>query len=343
MIRTHKAKDGTKSYGVRLHRGGGRYQWLGTFPTLREAKRAEAEALLKNKRTERLTVDQLVERFLSEYERTRKSSSLDKVKTALKPFQAEHGSAYVDLVSVDDAENFAKGKEWALPPVVTLFNYAKRHGVLGRSPFEGMTHKTSPGRRDLDPLTEEEVDRLATIAGKLHGRQWASFIRFAAYSGLRMGELYALEWRDIDLEEDRIRVRRRVYRGQLDLPKGNKQRLIALLPQAQDALLGLPRDNPLIFPAKRGGRLSSSSMSSHYWPPIIAVFGKPVDPHELRHFCGHYMYVVKDLPSRSVAAQLGHSSPRLVEDLYSHWRTGALDDIDRVFGKNVRRLRDASA
>ena len=48
------------------------------------------------------------------------------------------------------------------------------------------------------------------------------------------------------------------------------------------------------------------------------------------------------LPARVVAAQLGHSSPRLVEELFGHGDVGALEEIDRAVGDNVvplRRLR----
>ena len=163
---------------------------------------------------------------------------------------------------------------------------------------------------------------------------------FAAYTGLRASELYGLEWRDIDFDRRRIQVRRAFTRGRVGPPKNGHPRLIALLPPAHDALTGLPRTAEWVFPAKRGGRLSEPSLSSHYWPPVRALFGRPVHLHELRHFCGHHLYVRMDLASRVVATQLGHSSPRLVEELYGHFKVGALDEIDRAYGAHVVELRD---
>ncbi len=49
--------------------------------------------------------------------------------------------------------------------------------------------------------------------------QMRALLSFAAYSGLRPGELFGLEWDDIDLKAMRINVRRRVYRGHVDVPK----------------------------------------------------------------------------------------------------------------------------
>ena len=124
------------------------------------------------------------------------------------------------------------------------------------------------------------------------------------------------------------------------MPKSGKPRLAALLPEARDALLGLPRRDELVFPSKRGGRLAQAAMSSHYWPPVIARFGRQVALHELRHFCARHLYVRLDLPARVVATQLGHSTPRLVEELYGHFKVGALREIDQAVGHNVVALRD---
>jgi integrase len=51
-----------------------------------------------------------------------------------------------------------------------------------------------------------------------------ALILFAAHTALRPGELFALEWSDIDFERRRINVARRVYKGSLALPKNNKTR-----------------------------------------------------------------------------------------------------------------------
>jgi hypothetical protein len=50
--------------------------------------------------------------------------------------------------------------------------------------------------------------------------------------------------------------------------------------------------------------------------------------YDLRHFCGHHLYVRMGLPARVVAVQLGHNDGgRLVEQLYGHGDVGALDEL----------------
>jgi integrase len=145
-----------------------------------------------------------------------------------------------------------------------------------------------------------------------------ALITFAAYSGLRPGELFALEWGDIDFDAMRVDVKRRLYRGQLDLPKSNKSRRIALTPPARDALLGQPtrHDGGLVFRSKRGVRLS-------------------------KHYAVHYLHVMLGLPPRVIAEQMGWTLAGVLKLLavYGHGDVGALEEIDRAFKVNVRPLR----
>jgi integrase len=103
-----------------------------------------------------------------------------------------------------------------------------------------------------------------------------NLITFAAFTGMRPGELFAFEWGDVDMHAMRIDVRRRLYRGRTDLPKSGKPRRIALPPPARDALLGQPRDGALVFRAKRGGQLSQPTLSG-YWGKVLAAAGLDFD------------------------------------------------------------------
>jgi integrase len=169
-----------------------------------------------------------------------------------------------------------------------------------------------------------------------------ALVTFAAYSGMRPGELFALEWPDIDFDAMRIDVRRRLYRGRVDLPKSNKPRRIALTPPARDALLGHPRDGALVFRAKRGGRLSQSTLSG-YWGKVLARAGLDFDFYlATKHWCVHHLYVERGLPPRVIAEQMGWELAGTLKLLkvYGHGDVGALEEIDRAYGSNVVQLRD---
>lgn len=336
MIRRKRTQDGRLRYSPRVHVGDGRYQMLGTFDTERAAKEAEAKWVLTRGGGSNQRGGQFADFYLAGYATRVKGSSLLTATSAINRWREQFETRRLSTIDATEAEVWARENRWAVPPVVTMLNDAERKGIIDRNPFQGLSRK-GPGRRDLEPMTVAQVERLATIAEDRHGL--GAFIRFTAYSGMRVGEVFGLEWRDLDFDRMRIMVRRRVYRGDVDLPKSGKARQIVLFPEAQDALLGLPRDVNRVFRAKRGGNMTHSTLV-YYWQAIAAVFG-PVDPHELRHFAGHHLYVTMGLPSRVVAAQLGHASPRLVEELYGHGDVGALEEIDRAIGGNVVPLRRA--
>jgi len=336
MIRKKRTRSGKLRYSPRVHVGGGSYQMLGTFDTEREAKEAEATWLVKrgggggHQRG-----GQFADFYLEGYAARVKASSLQTATSAINRWRERFETRRLSTIGATEAEQWARENRWVLPPVVTMLNDAERKGIIERNPFKGLSKK-GPGRRYHDPLTVEQVERLATIAEQHHGI--GAFVRFTAYSGMRVGEVFGLEWADVDFDRMRIMVRRRVYRSDVDVPKSGRVRDIVLFPEARDALLAVPRQGDRIFQAKRGGNLTQSTLT-YYWQAISAVFG-PVDPHELRHFAGHHLYVTMGLPSRVVATQLGNT-PRMIEDLYGHGDVGALEEIDRAIGANVVPLRQA--
>lgn len=328
MIRKTKTREGRVRYGVRVHVGRGRYEWLGTHPTREKARQVEADWLLSKRAREMRSCREFARFWLEGYAEGVKASSFDTARSSLRVFLREFGERALESITPTEAEAWAREHRWAVPVVVTMLNDAVGKRLLLVNPFRGLSKK-GPGRRHAQPLGVEEVELLARIAGELHGEGLRSFVLFTAYSGMRVGEVFALRWSDIDFERGRIGVRRRLYRGQVDLPKSNKPREIVLTPQARDALEPLDRATAWVFTAKRGGQLTQSTLT-YYWQGIAASFGKPVTLHELKHFAGHYLYVTLGLPARVVAVQLAHAGPRLVEELYGHGDVGALDEIDRA-------------
>ena len=59
----------------------------------------------------------------------------------------------------------------------------------------------------------------------------------AAFTGLRMGELLALRWRDVDFELQAIRVRAGYTHRQLDTPKNRTRRTVPMIEPVEQAWL----------------------------------------------------------------------------------------------------------
>lgn len=79
---------------------------------------------------------------------------------------------------------------------------------------------------------------------------------FGVYSGLRVGELRALEWKHVDFERETIRVCQTTagWNSEIGTVKGSENRTVPLLPDARKALQGLIRHDKLVFiPRSVGG------------------------------------------------------------------------------------------
>lgn len=332
MIRVTSTKAGRKRYAARVHLGGGKYKLLATRDTRAEAKRDEAEWEMQRRTPERVLGRDFVKGWLAAYAERVKPSSAGTAQGAVKGWLKTFGNRSLRSITRDEAREWAASHRSSVAVIVTMFNEALADGFVERNVFRG-TAKRSAGRRHMTPLTVAEVNKLAQAARQNcgeAGKTMEAFVLVAAYSGMRLGELCALRWDAIDFQRSRIRVSQRVYRGTFDLPKGGKVREITLLPEARAALLSLDRSEDWVFVGKRGGPLTQSKVSL-YLEPACTAFGRKITPHELRHFCGHHLYATLGYPARLVAAQLTHSSPRLVEDLYGHGDVGALEEIEATY------------
>lgn len=152
----------------------------------------------------------------------------------------------------------------------------------------------------------------------------AAIILFAAYKGVRPGELAAMRWTDLD-PANRQAVISRALDGQggEKAPKNGLALPIVLPPRALEALGMITRryDSTYVFHSPRGKRLSKGSLN-YLWRPVAAAWraqgGRDVDFYELRHACATLL-LERGLRPTDVAVQLGHTDGgRLVQILYGH-------------------------
>lgn len=233
--------------------------------------------------------------------------------------------------------------------VRAMLNDAINDGLHpGPNPFANLRLEQPRGRKDLDALTETELRELAERAGVVHGDYGPTFramIIFAAYVGLRPGELFALQRADV--LHDEVVIRRNLDgTGQLKLPKNGKERVVILPPPARDALLDVvPRvDTPWLFVTRSGRQFRKSSLL-YYWNPVRAAFGRPgMDFYELRHFCATHLLEL-GVSHADVAVQLGHrDGGALVMSTYGHpSEDSARERLKLAYVRNVHSLRGASA
>lgn len=101
-----------------------------------------------------------------------------------------------------------------------VFQHAVREEWLPDNPMKFVEKPEEEEGRDIKFLTLEELDRLIdAVPDDGLGRLEKVLYEFAAYTGLRQGELMGLRWRDIDWTAWKVRVRMNFVRGEHSTPK----------------------------------------------------------------------------------------------------------------------------
>jgi integrase len=162
---------------------------------------------------------------------------------------------------------------------------------------------------DFDVLQPAEVLALARAA---ENEQHAALYITAAFTGLRMGELRALEWQDVDFGKALIHVRRNfTARGGYSLPKSGKVRSVPMVDHVMKALDGLSRrehftaPDELVFVNVVGGTVDESKTRKRFIATLKRAKLQTIRFHDLRHTFG--TLAVQIWPLTDVQGYLGHS------------------------------------
>jgi len=101
-----------------------------------------------------------------------------------------------------------------------VFEHCVREEWLPSNPMKFVEKPQEPEGKDIKFLTLAELDLLLkAVPDDDLGNLERILYEFAAYTGLRQGELMGLRWMDIDWSAWRVRVRKNFVRGEHSTPK----------------------------------------------------------------------------------------------------------------------------
>jgi len=190
-----------------------------------------------------------------------------------------------------------------------IFRRAMRVWALPRNPVAEVERPRYRVSDDLDAFSPEEVHALVRAAGS---EQDAAIFMTAAFTGLRLGELLALQWRDIDFPGEVIRVRRSYNaHGGLGTPKSGKVRSVPMVPDVARALAAIgdrrhfTDEQDLVFPSDLGTFQDASALRQRYKATLTRAGLRPLRFHDLRHTFGTLAIRRAEVPA--VQAWMGHS------------------------------------
>jgi integrase len=217
-----------------------------------------------------------------------------------------------------------------------ICEFAIKHGWANTNPCRYVDRprvEESQDIRYLDPAELEAV--LRVIVDDAFGRVLRAIILVAAMSGLRMGELLALRWLDVDWQAQRIRVRRSYVRGHLGTPKSRRgSRSVPLADRVGGELDRLYRqtayqaDDDLVFGNPHTGNpLDGAALLRSFQRALKRAGVRQVRFHDLRHTFGTRM-AAAGVPMRTLQEWMGHRDLRTTL-IYADYAPGA-HEVDLV-------------
>ncbi|PHO04171.1 hypothetical protein CSC82_11595 [Rhodobacteraceae bacterium 4F10] len=291
----------------------------------REAKAKRAETQAAKEAAKKRTVSHFLAHGYAEHLKTTRSGDA----TAARIRSAWAGLLERDmatLVPLDIERERRKALGRGLSPQTVnrdwnalraLLNAARKAGLISSVPevaaIKGADNKRVRwlGQLDrVDNMEQGERERFLTAVEDMGSLAWSARVAITTsyWTGLRRGEVFTLEWRDIDLERAQLTVR-------AENAKSGKSRHVPLHETIVGFLANLDRTSPLVVPSQATGKPLTQIKRS--WATLCKR-AELTDFrfHDLRHdfasrlvMAGTDLYVVRDL--------LGHSTIQLTER-YAH-------------------------
>ncbi len=176
-------------------------------------------------------------------------------------------------------------------------------------------------------LDFDEYHRL--VESGRRDEDWLAMVVTAGDAGLRMGELLALEWGDLDLVRGVLTVRRSNWRGHIGAPKGGRERTIPMTLQLQAALKAHRHlRGPLVFCAMGGEALTHNRLKNALWRICRRAGLREIGWHALRHtFCSHL--AMRGAAPKAIQELAGHTSMGMTMR-YMHLAPTVLRDTVRL-------------
>lgn len=207
-----------------------------------------------------------------------------------------------------------------------LYGWARPRGLALRQPCDGVR---LPGGEE-QPMRIVSPEIAALMVGALVGRDRTAFA-LACYSGLRAGELLALDWSRIDLDLRVLRVERAWDHGSHDFiaPKSKAARRVVPITERLLAVLTDHRqdfgDEGLVLPTLRGEPVKPMGHSALVKRLKAAWEGADLEAlklHEARHTFAS-MLIAAGANPKAITTYMGHSSIQVTFDRYGHLMPGS--------------------
>ena len=336
----YKRKDGRWEVRVKLNESQGKYKYL-YAATYKEAKEKlyAFKSKMQSEQTKTVLLSELCNDWLYYKQQDIKESTYIKYRNIIEkhiiPFfsntnisriQTADIHKFVIFLKTDGISN--KTVKDILSVLSSVFKYSAKVGVsYNNIDFEGICPKSEKKQIKLLPSHE----RIMLEHYLINLKNYTGYgILLSLYSGLRIGELCALKWENIDLKSEIISVTNTLQRLQ-DKDNKGKTKILISEPKSQNSKRIIPIPKFIIHyleeikPDKKSAYLLTGNDSfvepktlENRYKKILKESNIPyINFHSLRHtFASRCIEVGFDI--KSLSEILGHSSVSTTLNLYVH-------------------------
>lgn len=295
------------------------------------------QAKIENIAFNRLLFSEAVKIYLSDIGKNLKPSSVRKARITLQSVLDVTGDAFLDNMTAGfvRAKFLKSGKEnrtlnGYMKVFKTFWLWAYRNDLVhSREVFDKLTPFTDTPKKERIQDKFLETEETNTLLDAMHEKRWELITRFLLLSGLRIGELVALD--KIDVRGDYIHVTKtydannkvitsaKTFDSKRDVFIQEELRAvldeIAVYTKWQAHVCGY--ESMIYFPDVDGDRLKYYAYRKYLSETADRVLNKRVTPHTLRHsHCS--MLALAGVPLEEISRRIGHSDSRITKEIYMH-------------------------
>ncbi len=241
----------------------------------------------------------------------------------------QHIEEWYEVLTDADVSATMRGKVGTTLSTALLAAVAKE--IIPGNPMQHVS-KPKATTEEMTPLTSDQVTTFLEAAST---DRLYSLYATALDTGMRPGELFALQWPDVDFERSSVTVTK-----SLEWSKGNGlrvkdtktkrgRRAIQIAPFTAD-VLHEHRKRMLVegfaagpvFCSTTGGWLHLSNVRRHSFKPLLVAAGLPdIRMYDLRHTCATLLLQAGE-NIKVVSERMGHSSTAITLENYIHVMPG---------------------
>lgn len=318
------------------------------FKTKREAKLAEAKLLEEYQSivSSHITLNELIKEYRKDTPTQLKESTIKGyIRIENNFIIPSFGNRYIDQLTPLEIQrwinnifnNGMNGQKYCdetikgiLLHLSGLLTYAVKHDWLIRNPCSKVQRPKDPNKKPNEKSSKDnywEIDEYNKFINTVKDGQRYDIYEFCFYTGLRIGEFCALQWKHIDLKLGTITIEQSLsaITSKITSPKtGNSYRTIKVPNKIIEKLkikysyISQIRDfneNWFVFNDKK--YISIGTVRRWFNEDVRNAGVKVITFHGLRHSHASYLLSNPILSEQLIADRLGHTV-KILRDTYSH-------------------------